>query len=77
MKIHELPAYAYLPARCPESAGFQAECAEIPGLIAYGKTAEEALEEIKIAVCGSISVDFTAFRGRKVHKKHPCGSISY
>ena len=56
MKVHELPAYAYRHARCPESTGFQAECAEIPGLIAYGETEEEALEEIKIAVCGWLEV---------------------
>lgn len=56
MKIHDLPAYAYMSARCPESTGFQAECAEIPGLTAYGETAEEALEEIKIAVCGWLEV---------------------
>lgn len=56
MKGHELSAYAYTQARCPESTGFQAECAEIPGLIAYGETAEEALEEIKIAVCGWLEV---------------------
>ena len=56
MKIHELPTYAYTPARCPESRGFQAECAEIPGLIAYGATREEAMEEIKMAVCGWLEV---------------------
>ena len=56
MQVHELPAYAYRPARCPESTGFQAECAEIPGLIAYGETEEEALAEIKIAVCGWLEV---------------------
>ena len=56
MNVHELPAYAYTPARCPESTGFQAECAEIPGLIAYGATPEEAVEEIKIAVCGWLEV---------------------
>lgn len=56
MKVHELPAYAYPQAHCPESTGFRAECAEIPGLIAYGETEEEALEEIKIAVCGWLEV---------------------
>lgn len=56
MNVQELPSYSYTWTKCPESAGFQAGCLEIPDLSAYGETPEEALDEIKTAVCAWLEV---------------------
>lgn len=52
----ELPSYTYMWEKCPESGDWVARCLEIPDLSAYGETDEEALTEIKVAVCGWLEV---------------------
>ena len=56
MTPHELPPYAYTWKKCTESEDWEAHCLEIPDLSAYGETPEEALDEIKIAVCSWLEV---------------------
>lgn len=56
MTPHELPPYTYTWKKCPESEDWEAHCLETPDLSAYGETPEEALDEIKIAVCSWLEV---------------------
>lgn len=56
MTVDELPFYAYTWKKCTESEDWEARCLEIPDLSAYGETPEEALAEIKVAVCGWLEV---------------------
>ena len=56
MTVKELPPYSYSWKLCAESGDFEARCREIPDLSAYGETPEEAMHEIKTAVCGWLEV---------------------
>ena len=56
MTPHELPPYAYTWKKCTESEDWEAHCLEIPDLSAYGETPEEALAEIKLALCSWLEV---------------------
>jgi|AP45_3_1055517.scaffolds.fasta_scaffold458660_1 predicted RNase H-like HicB family nuclease len=56
MTVNELPRYTYRWIKSAESGDFEARCLEIPDLSAYGETPEEALSEIKVAVCGWLEV---------------------
>ena len=56
MDVHDLPPYTYRWKKCDESEGFEAGCVEVPDLSAYGDTPEEALHEIRIAVCAWLEV---------------------
>lgn len=56
MTPHELPPYTYDWKKCTESEDWEARCLETPDLSAYGATPEEALAEIKVAVCSWLEV---------------------
>lgn len=56
MTVNELPSYGYSVRKSTESDEYEARCVEMPDLSAYGETPDEALEEIKVAVCAWLEV---------------------
>ena len=65
--------YTYRLEWSEDDAAFVARCAEFPGLGAHGRTQEEALRQIKIAVAGALKW----LRDEKREIPEPLGSKKY